>query len=1159
MSKKPTKSKSGQRISDKRERKYRDIFEIMEEAYYEVDLQGHLTFFNSAAVKQLGYTNDEAMGMNFRQFVDENNARKVFDAFHEVFLSGKTIKGFDWEFINKHGERIPVESSVTLRLDENGAPAGFRGVVRDISERKKTEIALRESEDRSRLIADNAKVVIWMMDLDLKHTYISPYITHNLDYTPEEYVKKPLHEILTPSSLDLCMQLFAEELENEKRPDKDPTRSRTIEVEQIHRDGRIIWSELNMTFIRDSHGNATGILGFTKDITERRQVREQLRKSEERYRVIFENTGNASVIFGEDRIIQLANSNFCKLSGYSKQESEGKMSWTQFVHPEDLGRMEKRHAMGGTGAGIVPESYEFRAVARNGDVMHIFMNISLIPGTNVSIASMMDITERKRVEAALQQSEAKYRFLAENMNDVMWTADLDLNMTYVSLSVEKVVGFTQEERLHQKPQDMMTPESYARTILLLFEELKREQDQDADPGRTVTFEAEYYHKNGSIVWIENVVSAIRDESGKLIGIYGVSRDISERKRTEEIIRKSEEGYRTIFENTATANVIVAEDSTILLANSNFAHTVGYSKQEMEGKMKWTGFVVPEDLQMIKRYNRMRKQKPDAVPSSYEIRIRDRKGEIQNLFLSVAVIPETNDSIASMINITEWKRSEKARSESEERFKDLAELLPETVYEADENGIFLFVNKTGFDKFGYGEEDLARKLTVFDMIMPDDHARMIATYQRLIKGERVGLGEYTARRKDGGTFPALVYATAIFREGKPFGHRGFIIDISEKKNLENQIIRSQKMESIGTLAGGIAHDFNNLLMGILGNISLILLQVDPSNPIYERLKNMEGYVQRGSDLTKQLLGFARGGKYEVQLTDLGELISRSSELFGRTKKEVHIHRNFPKGLWAVEVDQGQLEQVLLNLYVNAWQAMPGGGDLYISAENIELDEVEVIPHDIHPGIFVKVTVTDTGIGMDEVTKTRVFEPFFTTKERGRGTGLGLASAYGIVKNHGGIILVESEIGIGSSFIIYLPASEKKIEVVQTTREAPMRGEETILLIDDEDMILEVGSRILETLGYQVIPADGGRQGLQVYERDGRGIDLVVLDMIMPGFGGRETFDALMAINPAVKVLLSSGYSLDGQAKDIMQKGCKGFIQKPFTMIDLSKKIREILDT
>ena len=383
-------------------------------------------------------------------------------------------------------------------------------------------------------------------------------------------------------------------------------------------------------------------------------------------------------------------------------------------------------------------------------------------------------------------------------------------------------------------------------------------------------------------------------------------------------------------------------------------------------------------------------------------------------------------------------------------------------------------------------------------------------------------------------------------------------MTKKKNLEQQLTRAQKMEAVGTLAGGIAHDFNNLLMGILGNVSLMLMDFDESHPFFDRLKSVEEYVQRGSDLTKQLLGFARGGKYEVKPTHLGEFIQKSSEMFGRTKKEIRIHHKVAQDLYAVDVDRGQMEQVMLNLFVNAWQAMPGGGDLFLSVENINLDKIEVSPYDIMPGRFVKVTVTDTGIGMEDSVKERIFEPFFTTKERGRGNGLGLASVYGIIKNHGGFIDVESEKDLGTSFMIYLPASDKDVPGEHKTNGEIKKGYETVLIIDDEEMILDIGSKMLEGLGYEVLAAPGGRQGLQIYEQARDKIELVILDMIMPDFGGKETFDTLCRVNPNVKVLLSSGYSLDGQAKDIMKSGCKGFIQKPFSMAEFSKKIRDILD-
>ncbi|MGZ6275350.1 MAG: ATP-binding response regulator [Syntrophales bacterium] len=384
------------------------------------------------------------------------------------------------------------------------------------------------------------------------------------------------------------------------------------------------------------------------------------------------------------------------------------------------------------------------------------------------------------------------------------------------------------------------------------------------------------------------------------------------------------------------------------------------------------------------------------------------------------------------------------------------------------------------------------------------------------------------------------------------------DISERKRLEARLRQAHKIEAIGTLAGGIAHDFNNLLMGIQGYASLILFDMNTNHPHYEKLKKIEDHVRSGAELTKQLLGFARGGRYEVAVADLNEIVDKTATMFGRTKKEITIHRRFEENLWTAEVDRGQIEQVFLNLYVNAWQAMPGGGDLYLETANVAINKGYMKPFFVKPGRYVKISVTDTGIGMDEKTRERIFEPFFTTKEMGRGTGLGLASVYGIIKGHKCIINVYSEKGHGATFTVYLPASEKEFVKEAHVPADAVKGEGTILLVDDEDMIVEVSRELLEVLGYHVHVAKNGRDAIEIYKEKQNEIDVIILDMIMPGMSGEEIFEVLKSINPDVRVILSSGYSINGKAKEIMKRGCKAFIQKPFQMGDLSDKIQKVLD-
>jgi len=486
-----------------------------------------------------------------------------------------------------------------------------------------------------------------------------------------------------------------------------------------------------------------------------------------------------------------------------------------------------------------------------------------------------------------------------------------------------------------------------------------------------------------------------------------------------------------------------------------------------------------------------------------------------------------DNMATLfLDITERKRAEEALQVSEKRFRDLAELLPQTVYEMDAQGRLTFVNRRAFEQFLYSQDDFARGLSAFDMLVAEDRFRAMDRTQRIMRGEQIGLSEYTALRKDGSTFPAMMHSAVIYRDGNPVGLRGIIIDISEKKRLEVQLQQAQKMESLGTLAGGIAHDFNNLLMGIQGRASLVLADINAMHPHFEDLKEIQKYVRRATQLTTQLLGLARGGKYEVKPTDLNDLLRTSSQMFARTKKEITIHRKFQKGLWTVVVDRSQLDQVFLNIYVNAWQAMPGGGNLYLQTENVILNKDYVKPYRIEPGKYVKVSITDTGIGMNKNTLKRVFDPFFTTKEKERGTGLGLAAAYGIISNHNGIITAYSEKGHGAAFSIYLPASEQAIVDEPEFETNIVQGDETILLVDDEQIILDVGRQMLEKMGYTVLTADSGAAAINVFKRKKDSIKLVILDMIMPNMNGGETYDRLMQINPGLKVLLSSGYSLNG---------------------------------
>ena len=381
---------------------------------------------------------------------------------------------------------------------------------------------------------------------------------------------------------------------------------------------------------------------------------------------------------------------------------------------------------------------------------------------------------------------------------------------------------------------------------------------------------------------------------------------------------------------------------------------------------------------------------------------------------------------------------------------------------------------------------------------------------------------------------------------------------EKSKLEARFQEAQKMEAISTLAGGIAHDFNNLLTTVQGNASLMLYDIDSTHPHYEMLEEITKQSRSGARLTAQLLGYARKGRYEVKLINLNGVVEKASYTFGRTHKEIAIHQELAEDLFGIKADQSQIEQVLLNLFINAATAMPRGGTLTLNSTNVTHEDIKDTVYDARPGNYVQLTVRDTGTGMKEETRERIFEPFFTTKEMGRGTGLGLASVYGIIKGHGGYIHLDSEKGRGTTFSIYLPASDKKIETVAKTAKPLAKGSGTILLVDDEAAVLKVGIKMLKKMGYTVLEAKSGREAIEIYKANKDKIDLVILDMIMPDMGGGEAYDRMKEINPDVKVLLSSGYSIEGQATEILKRGCDAFIQKPFDMAKLSGTIGEFID-
>jgi PAS domain S-box-containing protein len=511
-----------------------------------------------------------------------------------------------------------------------------------------------------------------------------------------------------------------------------------------------------------------------------------------------------------------------------------------------------------------------------------------------------------------------------------------------------------------------------------------------------------------------------------------------------------------------------------------------------------------------------------------------------------------------------KRQLDVARKNERQLQLLIDKVPARIAYVDLAERFVFVNREYEKSFGSKRDQIVGR-SIVEIVGEENYSRLKGYIGDVLKGNLVHFETVLEELHAQSRHVDLTYIPDLSQQGTVKGFYVFGIDITDQKRaakerslLEARLQQAQKHEAISTLAGGIAHDFNNLMMGVQGQASLMATDLDAAHPHMENIRAIEQYIKSAMTLTRQLLGFARGGKYEVKPINISSLVRDSATMFGRTHKEIKVHTQQVRSMLVVDVDYRQIEQVLLNIYVNALQAMPDGGDLHLATDAVTLGERFSEAHGIAPGRYARVRVTDSGIGMDEDTCQRVFDPFFTTKEKARGTGLGLASAYGIIKNHDGAIMVQSAVGRGTTFTIYLRLSSHEVQPEAPINDSLLKGLETILLIDDEEMIIAVAKAMLEKLGYRVIVAKGGKQAVEVMEAKGDQIDLALLDLIMPGADGGWTFDRLRAIKPTLPVILSSGYAIDGKAEQIMRRGCNGFIQKPFRISEISQKIRNVLD-
>ncbi len=767
------------------------------------------------------------------------------------------------------------------------------------------------------------------------------------------------------------------------------------------------------------------------------------------------------------------------------------------------------------------------------------------------------MTERKRAEEALRESENRLRMIFDSVQAGILIIDPETH-TIVDLNpaAAQLIGAPREKIAGSICHQHICPAEIGKCPIT---DLK----QNIENKERTLFTA----RGETRPIIKTVVPITMGGRKYLLETFI---DITERKQAEEALRKSEERYRTILENMEDGYFEIDLAGNLTFFNNSLRKFLGYSNEETMG-MNYRQFVDKGALHRVSRV--YRSVYVTGIPlRAFDYKIIREDGTARFIESGVSLIRnEKGEPIGFRgvaRDITDRKQAEEALRQSEERYRTLVEESFDGIF-IQKGPKIIFANQRLYEMLGYDEGELLEK-DHWLVYHPDYHELTRERARARMLGENAPPQyEVKLQRKDGSSFDGEINARRIMF-GNEAGIQVWVRDITKRKRaeeemraLEEQLRQSQKMEAVGRLAGGIAHDFNNLLTVIKGYSQLSLLDLKETDPLWVNMQEIQKVTQRASDLTRQLLAFSRRQILDPKVLDLNSLLRDLDKMLRRIiGEDIELSSEFTNDLGRVKIDPGQFEQMILNLAVNAKDAMPSGGRLSIETTNVQLDEEDVSNRvGVTPGRYVRLSISDNGVGMSKEVKEKMFEPFFTTKEKGKGTGLGLSTVYGIVKQSGGNIRAESEPGHGTTFEIYLPRIEEALDTlcVRDETDSLPGGSETVLLVEDEQEVRSLAHRLLCQQGYRVLAAANGVEALHIaQEHTGENIDLLLTDVVMPQMSGKELSDQLKTFRPDVKILYTSGYTDD----DIVHHGVLDpgthFLQKPFTHQGLSRKVREVLD-
>jgi PAS domain S-box-containing protein len=1020
----------------------------------------------------------------------------------------------------------------------------FNGIVQDITERKKIEKKLQESEQMFRSIVENSCAAIYTSEDEFRFSYVNDKLCEMSGYSREEISGMDLRQLIAEESLPIIADRYMRRRKGEEVPT-------WYEFTGVRKDGEKRFLEGSTSVVLDiSHRTIT--IGQILDITERKQAELALRESEERFSLAFKASPGPMAIseIETGRFIDV-NEQMLRAVEFTREEMIGHTSYELGIWDDPESRTQLVMQLHGEGSF---REFPIRFITKFRHTRDVLWSTEIITLGNkkVLLSMFFDITERKQAEKTMIESEERFRLIAENAKVVIWMMDMNLRYTYMSPYIKHNLDYTPEEYMVKPMHEVMTPSSLELCMQLFAEELDEEKKSGRNLSRSRTIEIEHIHRDGRIIPAEINITFIRNSAGNAVGILGITRDITDQKHAEAVLRRSERRYRQLIDQAVDGIFVVDPNGDYLLVNKHFCEMLNYTEDEL---LKLNVIdTYPDELKEIGRQCFQRVSSGETM--RFERPMKRKDGTVFQVELSVSRLDDGRQQ-GIIHDITERKKTE-----GELRSLSIAlEQAAEDVIITDPEGIIQYVNPAFEKIMGYSRAEVigqTPKILKSGVQAP----AFYENFWKTIKGGNIWTGRITNRRKDGKLIQEdAIISPLLNSEGELTGYVSLKRDVTEAVRMETQLRQAQKMEAIGTLAGGISHDFNNILGAMMGFAELAKFKTTDveTHPYMDQVLKACG---RAKDLVKQILTFSRQREQEKKPVAVTPIVKEAMKLLRSSlPATIEIRQSYTNGDDTVLADPTQLHQVIMNLCTNAVHAMREreGGVLEVRLDRqvISADYPAYDPL-LKSGDYLQLTVSDTGEGIDPAIRDKIFDPFFTTKKPGEGTGLGLSIIYGIVRDHGGVIAVESKPGEGTTFTVSLPLIDVADQQEDQEPAVIPRGSGRILLVDDEEPIASLGEGMLTSLGYEVTIRFSSRDALETYRAHPEKFDLIITDMTMPKMTGASLAREVLKIRPGFPIILTTGFSERINEAEAKKIGIREFLMKPVSLPILAQTVKRVMD-